>query len=115
PAAGGPCPSDEPRPAIRRDTSRTMRRNDVPVRRLPRESVIDAALASELPAAGLAARNFDGKAWKVELLSPWGWQTPYPQKVDKARGIADRLEAAGLCCAFDVLVTGGFDVVFELQ
>jgi hypothetical protein len=50
----------------------------------------------------------------VEVISPWGWRLWLPGKVAKAREIADRLEAQGLVCAFDVLDTGGLDVIFEL-
>jgi hypothetical protein len=83
--------------------------------RLPREAVIEAALACGIPPDGMEARHYGGKAWKVELLSPWGWNThTLPQKALRARQIADRLQAAGLCCAFDVLDTGGLDCVFEL-
>ena len=84
------------------------------VHHLPREAVIEAALACGLPAERMEARNHAGRGYKVELLSPWGWQTPYPEKAAKGRAIADKLGAAGYVCAFDVLDTGGFDAIFEL-
>ncbi len=89
------------------------RKNPLPVRRLDGATVAHAA-AAELPGEHVETRPFAGKRHKIELLSPWGWHEPCHAKVAKARAIADRLESAGLVVAFDVLETGGLDVIFEL-
>jgi hypothetical protein len=78
---------------------------------------LDAAARAALAGApgGHQVRTFGGRSWKAELVSAWGWpDADLPAKVAKAREIADLLEAEGLVCAFDVLQTGGLDVVFEL-
>jgi hypothetical protein len=91
-----------------------MARKTLEPHRLPLGTVRDAALACAIPEKDLVVRHYADRSWKVEVISPWGWRLWLPGKVAKAREIADRLEAQGLVCAFDVLDTGGFDVIFEL-
>jgi hypothetical protein len=90
-----------------------MARKTLAPHRLPLGTVRDAALACGIPVQDLVVRHFGDRSWKVEVISPWGWKLWLPGKVAKAREIADRLEAQRLVCAFDVLDTGGFDVIFE--
>jgi hypothetical protein len=83
---------------------------------LPRQAVIDAALAAGLPVQGLEVSTPDTKKpWCVRVLSDWGWQESVPVKLAMGRAIADRLQAMGLCCAFDYVWTAGFDFTFDLQ